>query len=344
MSPAKARRFAFALVWYAPNFERDWINIYGYADEPKDMGRRWKNHYATVWSGVEDVAANAFANWDRVRSTTLQFRDALRTTTMPTAVLDAVSSNLSILVSPTVLRLEDGTIYGWEGCDVTAGSCEGSCTHVWNYQQAMPFLFPALERGMRAADFAHNQDPKTGAMAFRLCLPLGMGRLDMRPCADGQFGNVMKAYRDWKISGDDAWLSQHWPAIKMAVEFAWHPENQDQWDPSRSGVLWGRQHHTLDMELFGPNSWLTGFYLGALRAAELMARQLGETATADEYAAIFAKGKSWIDENLFNGSYFVQKVDVSNSKLLAPFEGGPGEFGSKGFDPRSLLERRVSRD
>ena len=28
----------------------------------------------------------------------------------------------------------------------------------------------------------------------------------------------------------------------------------------------GRQHHTLDMEMFGENAWLSGLYLGGLKA------------------------------------------------------------------------------
>ncbi len=177
---------------------------------------------------------------------------------------------------------------------------------------------------MREVDFQYNQDPDTGGMSFRLCLPLGMGRFDMRPCADGQFGNVMKAYRDWKVSGDDAWLKRQWPAIRKAIDFAWHPANLDRWDPERTGVLWGRQHHTLDMELFGPNAWLTGFYLGALLAAARMAAHLGEKDAAAQYQALFEKGKRWTDKNLFNGKYFVHKIDLSNFKLIDKYEGGPG--------------------
>jgi non-lysosomal glucosylceramidase len=323
VAPGERTVFRWAIAWYVPNVERDWLSVYGYADEPKEMPLAWKTHYATAFADVDSIAAYTFDNWERLAAETLRFRDALQASTLPDSVLDAVSANLSILKSPAVLRLQDGTFYGFEGCDVTAGSCEGSCTHVWNYQQALPFLFPGLERGMRTADFAHNQDPRTGGMSFRLALPLGIGRFDIRACADGQFGNVMKAYRDWKVSGDDAWLRNLWPAIQRAIEFAWHPGNPDRWDPERTGVLWGRQHHTLDMELFGPNAWLTGFYLGALLAGARMAQHLGETAKANEYLSIFDKGKRWVDEHLFNGRYFVQKLDIGAADVLDGFESGP---------------------
>ena len=109
---------------------------------------------------------------------------------------------------------------------------------------------------MRTADYKYNLRPD-GGMPFRIQLPLGSGQWDFRPCADGQFGGVLKTYRDWKICGDGAWLRELWPAVKQSLEFAWNGANEDRWDPEMTGVLWGRQHHTLDMELFGPNSWLT---------------------------------------------------------------------------------------
>ena len=141
---------------------------------------------------------------------------------------------------------------------------------------------------------------------------MGSGRSDFRPCADGHFGDVMKVYRDWKICGDTEWLRSLWPSIVSAIAFAWHPDNDDRWDPDKTGVLWGRQHHTLDMELFGPNAWLTGFYLGALKAAAEMADHLDEPELAAEYRDLFEKGKSWADAHLFNGEYYHQLIDLND--------------------------------
>ena len=109
--------------------------------------------------------------------------------------------------------------------------------------------------------------------------------------------------------------------MKKSIDFAWHPNNEDRWDPDKTGVLWGRQHHTLDMELFGPNSWLTTMYLGALKAGAEMAEHLGESDTAAEYRAIFARGKAWADEHLFTGEYYTQRIELKDRSLVEAFEG-----------------------
>jgi len=261
----------------------------------------------------------------------VRFKETLFASDLPEAALEAVSANLSVLKSPTVMRLEDGTFYGFEGCHASAGCCEGSCTHVWNYAQALPFLFPRLERSMRETDYAYNEGPD-GAMSFRLQLPLGVERWGFRPCADGQFGGVMKAYRDWKVCGDTEWLRNLWPAIKKSIEFAWAETNEDRWDPDKRGVLTGRQHHTLDMELFGPNAWLTGFYLGALKAGAEMAEALGEVDTAAEYRALFEKGKAWADAHLFNGEYYHQLIDLKDKSILEQFEAGSASMHGRAVE------------
>ena len=108
--------------------------------------------------------------------------------------------------------------------------------------------------------------------------------------------------------------------IKASLEYAWNENNFDGWDRDKDGVLEGRQHHTLDMELFGPSSWLEGFYLCALKCGAEMARYLGENDSADEYDRLFASGKAWTDKNLFNGKWYHQKVDLTDKSVLEPYK------------------------
>jgi len=312
-------RVRFLISWHVPTCENYWDESERKRAQEEDIHPTWKNYYATIWDSALASGEYGMKHWDRLWQETQIYKNTLFNSTIPIEALDAVSANISILKSPTVLRLEDGTFYGWEGCHCQAGCCAGSCTHVWNYAQALPFLFPKLERSMREADYRYNQQ-EDGSMPFRLALPLGVSAWNFRSCADGLFGGVMKTYRDWKICGDTDWLRQIWPSVKKSIEYTWSEKNTDRWDPEKTGVLHGRQHHTLDMELFGPNSWLTGFYLGALKAGGEMAEAVGDLPTGEEYRELFKKGKKWVDENLFNGEYFYQQVDLKDKALLESFD------------------------
>jgi uncharacterized protein (DUF608 family) len=315
-APGEKRRVRFILSWNQPNNYNDWNEHEGTRN--KDGGFiTWKNYYAVLFKDSTASAVYALENWDRLEEESRRFSGALFSSNLPEAALDAVSANLAILKSPTVWRLEDGTFYGWEGVMTDRGSCEGSCTHVWNYTYALPFLFPALERSMREADYQYNLR-EDGGMPFRLQLPLGSGRSGFRPCVDGQMGGLIKVYREWKISGDTSWLRRLWPSVKKSLEFAWSPLNKDRWDIEKSGVITGRQHHTLDMELFGPNAWLEGFYLAALKAASEMAEALGD-GDGPVYRDLFEKGKAWADKNLFNGEYYIQRVDLKDKSIVESY-------------------------
>lgn len=217
------------------------------------------------------------------------------------------------------MRLEDGTFYAFEGIHETTGSCEGTCTHVWSYVYSLCFLFPELERSLRNTEFACDTD-ENGRMYFRTALPLKRGYVEEHPCVDGQMATVIKIYRDWKITGNSDWLKENWDNVKKILEYAWSEQNPFCWDRDKDGVLEGMQHHTLDMELFGPSSWLEGMYLAALKAASLMAEYLGDKEKQEEYMRLFESGYKYTKENLFNGEYFYHKVDLQNKEYTKRFD------------------------
>lgn len=319
LAPGETKNVRFVLSWNSPN-------CYNYWSEYKDENGehvKWKNYYATLFENSAASAAYALSNWDSLLRRTLRFKDILHSSTLPAAVIDAASSNLSVLHSPTVLRLEDGSFYGWEGVHEGSGSCEGTCQHVWNYAYALCFLFPSLERSIRDLEFKYSTAPD-GRMGFRLTLPVGREMTGFRACVDGQMGAVIKTYREWKLSGDTEWLKKHWENVKKVLEYAWSPDNPDAWDADKDGVLEGRQHHTLDTELLGPSSWLQSMYMAALKAASEMADFLGEPEKSAEYRDLFEKGKKFTKENLFNGKYFIQQIDLKNKGLSDRF--GASDF------------------
>ncbi len=305
LEPGESDEVTFLIAWHFPTHR------FTKTLPDSDELPTWRNFYAQRFEDAWAAARYTAENLERLRGETRAYHDALFGSTLPAQVLDAASSQTSTLKSCTCLRLEDGTFYGWEGCSPTSGCCFGSCTHVWNYQQALPFLFPALERSMRTADYRYNLREEDGKMCFRIELPPGNSHWRFHAAADGQLGGIIKTYRDWLICGDDEWLRELWPRVKKSLSYAWV-----EWDADEDGVLEGVQHNTYDIEFHGPNPLIGTFYLGALRAGEEMARRLGDQDAARRYRELFEKGSAAQDELLFNGEYFVQKYDPETAGAM----------------------------
>jgi len=299
LKPGGSVTLPIVIAWHFPNYQKqaDWGEESG-ASQPV-----WRNYYATLWDDAWDVARYTVRNLKRLESDSRAFQEALFASSLPAAVIDAVASQATILKTTTCLRLTDGTFWGFEGCNDQSGCCPGTCTHVWNYAQALAYLFPSLERGARAADYRYDISDD-GHMTFRMPLPLGTpGGRSYHAAADGQHGGILRAYREWLISGDDGFLREAWPGMKKAMAYTWR-----YWDADRDGVMEGVQHNTYDIEFWGPNSMLGSYYLAALRAMEEIARRFGETDKADEYRRLFDSGRTWVDSHLFNGEFYEQQV------------------------------------
>lgn len=262
----------------------------------------WRPFYVSQWRDAKEVCAYVSDNFDSLRSRTLMFQKALISSSVPNEVLDAVCSNLAILKSPTVLRQENGNIWAWEGCFPQSGCCHGSCTHVWNYAQAMPHLFPALERTLREQEYERSMDEK-GHVNFRSALPDGPAPHDFHAAADGQLGGIMKLFRDWRIFGDRGWLERLYPLAKRSLEYC-----ISIWDPDERGGLFEPHHNTYDIEFWGPDGMCGSVYVGALSAMTAMAEYLGHTKDHNRYQKLAHTAARFMDDHLFNGEYYRQTV------------------------------------
>ncbi len=310
VAPGAEAVYTFLLAWRFPNRTPSWS---GWSAPKGDENTVIGNHYCTRFSSAWEAATYAAGKLSELERRTRLFVTAMRESTLPAAVRDAAMSNLSTLVTQTSFRTADGEFHGFEGCNDHLGCCFGNCTHVWNYETATQHLFPTLARSLRKAAFGFSEDDQ-GGMRHRQLLPDGKERYGYA-AADGQMGQIIKLYLDWRLSGDMAWLRDYWPKVQRALSFAWVPGG---WDSQRRGVLDGVQHNTYDVEFYGPNPQCGIYYLGALRAAEEMARALGDAEAAADYRRLFDGGRKWIDDNLFNGEYYIQKVRSIPKSQIAP--------------------------
>ncbi|WP_394795590.1 GH116 family glycosyl hydrolase [Armatimonas sp.] len=312
LAPGQSEIIPIVLAWHFPNVG------WGVGGTEK----QWKPWYTTQWSDAEAAAEYIQAKFTSLWPRTCRFAKVLHDSTLPPAVLDAIASNLAILKSPTVLRQANGNLWGWEGCFTQSGCCHGTCTHVWNYAQALPHLFPALERTLREQEYLRSMDGR-GHVNFRAALPDAPTSHDYHAASDGQLGGILKLWREWQISGDTAWLARLYPLAKRSLDFCIAA-----WDPERRGVLTEPHHNTYDIEFWGAEGMCSSIYIGALSAMAGLAAALQKPDEATVYQALAQSGAAFLDTELFNGEYYPQTVqweglrDTSFSESLTLFEEG----------------------
>ena len=300
LDPGESSVIRILVAWYVPLSDLRYGDDDGTAaDQPAYVP--W---YAGRFSGIDELSGSWREHYEELRSSSAEFASCLHDTTLPSEVIEAIAANLGILKSPTVLRQADGRIWAWEGCFDRAGCCPGSCTHVWNYAQAMAHLFPDLERTLRETELSECQD-ETGHQVFRAFLPIRPASAkahEFHAAADGQLGGVMKMHREWRISGDTSWLRRLWPRVRDSLAYC-----IETWDPDHVGLVREPHHNTYDIEFWGADGMCTSFYLGALQAAITMGEALGEDVSL--YRDLLTRGRLHMESDLFEGEYFLQKIE-----------------------------------
>lgn len=292
--PARAeRQVTFLLGWHFPN-------RVSWTDKAARVGNYYTTRHPDAFAAVDELASRL----PDLECRTTAFVSGFLSSSLPDVVKEAALFNLSTLRSQTCFRTEDGHFYGWEGCHPHEGSCHGSCTHVWNYEAALPALFGPIARDQRVLEFEHATDDR-GLMSFRINLPLERARQQAHAAADGQMGCVVRLYREYRACGDSDFLRRLYPGMKRALAFAWIPGG---WDADRDGVMEGCQHNTMDVEYYGPNPQMQGLYLAALLAGAALAEAVGDAPFAAECSRLFASGSAASDARLFNGEYYEQLV------------------------------------
>lgn len=333
LNAGEEKTIKLLFAWYVPNTN---LRVGGDGKcEPdtscseSDTHRPW---YAGKFTSINEVADYWTKNYKSLNKSSQLFTESFYNSTLPPEVLEAVAANLGILKSPTVLRQTDGKLWAWEGCNDDSGCCSGSCTHVWNYAQAIPHLFPNLERSLRDTEFGVSQDNR-GHQNFRASLPIHNVGHDFHAASDGQLGGVIKVYRDWRISGDIQWMKNLYPKVKSSLDFC-----ITSWDPKEKGILEEPHHNTYDVEFWGPDGMCTSLYLGALSAFVEMAKAIKKPYK--RYSKLIEKGKKYMEEELFDGEYFIQKIQWEGLEAKDPIKLSEGAWnGDYSEEAKDLLQK-----
>ena len=278
----------FVLAWYFPN-----TSLGG----PLNGQKRW---YSSKWKSSLEVAETLSKELKGLRKATLKWRDTWVDSSLPHWFLNRTMIPLATLATNTCYRFADGRYWFWEG----VGCCEGTCTHVWSYAQAIGFIFPEVERSLRKEIDFGMAFHESGAIDYR-------AEFGKSVAHDGQCGCILRTYREHLNSGGDHFLAGIYPKVKKSMEYL-IAEDKD-----GDGLLEGAQYNTLDAAWFGPMSWISSMFIAALRASEQMALEMKDNEFASVCRARAEIGSKSMTAKLFNGSYYFHIPDPAHPEANA---------------------------
>lgn len=230
-------------------------------------------YYGAKYKDAAAIGAYIAQNFDYLSHKTNLWKQTFYDSTLPYWFLERAFVNISTLNTANTYRFSDGRFWSWEGVN----ACEGTCTHVWHYAQAMARIFPELERDCRQRTDYHIALFPDGGISFR-------AEYETQPAIDGQAGCVLRTYREHQMSADNTFLTLNWPEVKKAILFIMAQDKND------DGMTDTPMENTLDAVWQGEISWIVGLSIAAIKAGQLMAEEMGDPEFAAKCSNYAEKG------------------------------------------------------
>jgi uncharacterized protein (DUF608 family) len=279
----------FQLSWHFPggDFGRKDIPIWNFLNG----GQQYENW----WKDANEVDHYLSKHFNYLDSTTRLFHKTLYSSNIPRYVIDRMTSNLSVLKSPTCFWTKNGYFGIWES---TSDKEEwfGNCKHVIHYAQGHARLFPELGKILRKIDLESQSE--NGLFPDR-----DGGRLD---ALDGHFGTILGVYREHLLSDNNEFLKESWNKTKRAMNYIIHNFDQD-----KNGMLSGSYHNTLDCNSSGTSPWMGTLYIAALKACIQMADIMGEENLKNVFQQLSIRAIKTQNSELWSKEhgYYVEKPE-----------------------------------
>jgi len=293
LKPMQKETVDFVISWYTPN-----VSFFSHGPNQSMTVEGADFHYYTNhFDSSGSVAKYMGKNYHLLKQQTMLWMDTWYDSSLPWWFLERTFMNISTLSTTVSHRFKSGRFYAWEG----VGCCHGTCTHVYQYAQAMSRIFPNLERDTRErVDLGIGFDEETGMIRIR-------GE-KTGPSIDGQAGTVLRIYREYLMSKDGMILKNNWAKIKKAVIFIMKQ------DKNNDGMEDTPMENTLDALWSGEISWIVGLCIAGVLAGQIMAEEMNDNEFASLCKNYVEMGRKNMEQYLFNGEYFIHRPDPAIGK------------------------------
>jgi non-lysosomal glucosylceramidase len=291
-----SKKFQYVLSWH---FNHPLKKL----DKLKEIQNNEGYYYGKQFNDAAAVAKYIATNFEKLYTQTVLWQQTYYDSSLPYWLLERSIINIGTLATANTYRFADGRFWGWEGVN----ACEGTCTHVWQYAQAMGRIFPSLEKDTRQRVDLGIAMQNDGGIFFR-------AEYTDRPAIDGQAGTILRIYREHQMSGDDSFLKSNWEKIKKATLFMMAQ------DKNNDGIIDTPMENTLDAMWDGEIAWIAGLCIAAAKAAQLMAEEMHDLNFEKICKAYTEKGSANMAAKLFNGEYFIHRAGETGRKKLGSYD------------------------
>ena len=280
LEPNEEKEIRFVLSWFFPNhFSK--------------LGPNLGHQYEHWFRDAADVNSFLVKSHTRHREATIHFAETLLTTNLAPEVAFSWSAQLTTMIKSS-WWCKDGRFAMWEGL-----GCCGLHTTDITYQGSFPIiaLFPDLQ--MQQIKMGASYQRQDGRIPHFFAPDLlhvdnGFDRVDMNP----QY--VMMVCRDYLWTGDLDYVRNNWPHVVRAMLSTQKLDTDDDGLPDHE-----TSRNTYDQwDLEGSPAYICSLWLGALRSAVRLAKDLGEQDQEKQWADLLDKASKSFESRLWNGEYF----------------------------------------
>jgi len=267
----------YGLTWYFPN----------HYDVQGDYVGKW---YATRFADSAAVADWLIDNGDELKTRSRRFVDRVLDSSLEERFALSLLDQAAVMAKATWVA-ENGDYFMWEGL----GCCCMNTVDVDHYGSfGTVHLFPRLRATVtdlvRSVQLDNGQIVHGFPMQTR---PPITEREYRRWDVNLQF--VVGLYRDWKWTGDRAWLDRNYQAARRAFAFIGQLDRYGVGLPYiEGGITYDHWH------MKGIVTYMAGLYLTTSHAMEALAREMEDNETADAARAARERGQQAFDHLLWN--------------------------------------------
>jgi len=299
MPLAKRGPHMIKAVWEG-EFDDEFVLGWHFAKTMKDYeGRRIGSYYGRHFKDCRAVVDYVTRKKRALKAKSERFRKGIFGSRLPKVMKEAYSAQLFTFVKQSWFDGK-GRFGVWEGSCSCCGlqTTDVSFYGSWLYVKLLPML---EKSGLRLTRKFQRKSDGWIPHFF----PGTFERIDEYRRQDMNTQFVLMVFRDAVLWKDRSFVREMWPAVEKAMACARAMDKDGDMLPEV-----GPAAQTFDSWGFkGTAIYTATLWMGALKAAAKMARDLGHAGAAAGYEADFERARGATIAKLWNGKYFILAVD-----------------------------------